>query len=68
MTRLINWLAVLIASIGAINWGLVAFFKFNLVEYVDKLAGGLGMGMVAQVIYAVVAIAGLFALLSLFRG
>jgi len=68
MMRLINWLAVLIASIGAINWGLVAFFKFNLVEYVDKLAGGMGMDTTAQVIYAVVAIAGLLALVSLFRG
>ncbi|MFC1894721.1 DUF378 domain-containing protein [Candidatus Dependentiae bacterium] len=64
MVKVINWIAVFLSAIGAINWGLVAFFKFNLVSYVDKLSGSIG---VDKAIYAIVALAGLYTLLYLFR-
>jgi uncharacterized membrane protein YuzA (DUF378 family) len=61
--------AALLASIGAINWGLVAFLKFNLVEYLDMLSGNKGLDLV---IYGLVALSGLYTLVmlivSLFKG
>lgn len=45
------WLALVV--VGALNWGLVGLFEFNLVEEI------FGAGTVADVIYVVVGIAGL---------
>ena len=51
----------LIASIGALNWGLVAFGHLNLVERL------LGAGSTAsQVAYGVVGLAGAMGIVSLF--
>ena len=51
----------LIAGIGALNWGLVAFLNLNLVEK------ALGMGtMAAKVVYGVIAAAGAMAIISTF--
>ena len=33
MQKTINVIALTIAIIGAINWGLIGFFNFNLVSY-----------------------------------
>jgi uncharacterized membrane protein YuzA (DUF378 family) len=58
---------VLIASIGAINWGLIGFFNWNLV---DAIFGGGAREMtsvVSRVIYAIVGLAGLAALFKLPR-
>ena len=63
MMKIINWIAYFISAIGAINWGLVAFFKFNLVDYTDKLFGRMGLDMI---IYALIALAGLYTLFLLF--
>ena len=51
----------LIAGIGALNWGLVAFLNLNLVE---KLLGA--ETMASKVVYGVVGLAGALAILSLF--
>ena len=49
------------AIVGAINWGLVGVFGFNLVEYV------LGVGTVAtDIVYDVVGLSGLALLGSYF--
>jgi uncharacterized membrane protein YuzA (DUF378 family) len=61
--RIICWIAAFIASIGAINWGLVAFLNFNLVEYVQKMTGVEGLD---KIIYGIVAVAGLYKLIALF--
>ena len=45
------WLALVV--VGALNWGLVGLFEFNLVEEI------FGAGTVADVIYVIVGIAGL---------
>lgn len=61
--RFVCWIAAFIASIGAINWGLVAFLNFNLVEYVHKMVGVEGLD---KIIYGVVAVAGIYKLIALF--
>jgi uncharacterized membrane protein YuzA (DUF378 family) len=52
-----------LACIGAINWGLVAFLKFNLVEYLDMLSGNKGLDLI---IYGLVAFAGVYTLIMTF--
>ena len=45
------WLALVV--VGALNWGMVGLFEFNLVEEI------FGAGTVADVIYVIVGVAGL---------
>lgn len=52
----------LLVGIGALNWGLVAFFDFNLVT---KLLGEMTTG--AKVVYGLVGVAGLVALFALIK-
>ena len=52
---------IILAAVGAINWGLVGLFKFDLVAF---LAGGKSFGElnpVSRLIYIVVAVAGVIA-------
>ena len=56
-------LCLILAIIGAINWGLVGFVRFDLVAWIF---GGQTAG-VSRVIYAVVGIAGLWCITMLFR-
>lgn len=53
-----DWTALTLVIIGAINWGLVGFFQFDLVA---MLFGGMG-SWVSRIIYALVGIAGLYTL------
>lgn len=50
-----DYFALTIAIIGAINWGLTGFFKFDLVAF---LFGNLTI--LSRIIYAVVGICGLY--------
>jgi uncharacterized protein len=52
----------LLVIVGALNWGLVAAFNFNLVETLLGFAPGL-----VKIAYIVVGISGLIALVSLFK-
>jgi len=57
--------AMLLAIIGAVNWGLIGFFNWNLV---DAIFGGDPREMTStasRVVYALVGIAGLIAINSL---
>ena len=56
-------LCLILAIIGAINWGLGGFARFDLVAWIF---GGQTAG-VSRVIYAVVGIAGLWCITMLFR-
>ena len=56
-------LCLILAIIGAINWGLVGFARFDLVAWIF---GG-QTAVVSRVIYAVVGIAGLWCITMLFR-
>ena len=54
---------LIIAAVGALNWGLVGLFKFDLVALI---AGGKKFGEVnafSRLIYVIVAIAGIIALI-----
>lgn len=58
-----NWLdytLLTLVIIGAINWGLVGFFKFNLVDFIFG-----SMSWFSRIIYAIVGIGGLY-LISLY--
>jgi hypothetical protein len=51
----LDWIALVLTIIGGINWGLVGFFKWNLV---DKL---FGVGaVVSRVVYALVGLSALY--------
>jgi hypothetical protein len=50
--------ALTVVIIGAVNWGLLGFFNFNLV---GLLTGG-GTSFIARVIYALVGVAGVYML------
>jgi uncharacterized membrane protein YuzA (DUF378 family) len=57
----IQVIAIILAAIGAINWGLVGLFKVDLVAFV---AGGNSFGQVnplSRVVYILVAVAGVIA-------
>ena len=56
-------IALLLAIIGAVNWGLVGVFHFDLVAFI---CGGQG-AVISRVIYTLVAIAGLWCISLLFR-
>jgi uncharacterized membrane protein YuzA (DUF378 family) len=55
--RTLDAIALLLVIIGAINWGLIGFFQFDLVA---ALFGD--MTAFSRVIYALVGIAGLYAI------
>ncbi|MCL2168834.1 MAG: DUF378 domain-containing protein [Defluviitaleaceae bacterium] len=60
--RFLNGLCLTLIIIGAINWGLVGFFQFDLVA---AIFGGMS-SWVSRVIYALIGLAGLYSL-SFFR-
>ena len=54
-SRALDYTALVIALIGAVNWGLIGFFRFNLLTF---LFGD--MVWVTRIIYALVGICGLY--------
>ena len=56
--RTIDWIALLLIVIGAINWGLVGFFQYDLV---GSIFGGTS-SLASRIVYAVVGIAGIYGL------
>ncbi|NLO97535.1 MAG: DUF378 domain-containing protein [Peptococcaceae bacterium] len=55
--------ALVIAIIGAINWGLIGFFGFNLVS---AIFGGIST-MPERIVYAIVGLCGLYCITLLFK-
>ena len=55
--------SLLLVILGAINWGLVALFKFDLVAY---LFGG-SAATISRIIYGIIGLAGLWCISLLFR-
>ena len=60
---LLDKLALILAIIGALNWGGIGLFGFDTVAF---LCGG-QMAVVSRVIYTLVGIAGLWCVSLLFR-
>ena len=56
-------LALIFAIIGAVNWGLVGIFRFDLVAW---MFGGQTAGL-SRVIFTLVGLAGLWCITLLFR-
>ena len=54
-------ICLIFTIIGAINWGLIGFFDFNLVESI------FGHDMLSRIIYSIVGIAGLINIGLLFN-
>ena len=59
----LNKIALAIAIVGTLNWGLVGLFSFDAVAWI---AGG-ATTWFARLIYIVVALAGLWCITLLFR-
>ena len=55
--KVIDKIALVLVIIGAINWGLVGIFNFNLV---DAIFGA--MSIISRIIYILVGISGLWAI------
>ena len=53
--KIIDRIALALVIIGAVNWGLIGFFGFNLV---DRIFGA--MSMISRIIYSLVGISGLW--------
>lgn len=51
----IDYTALTIVIIGAINWGLIGFFRFDLVSF---LFGN--MTLLSRIVYALVGLCGLY--------
>jgi len=51
-----RFIAILLVVIGALNWGLIGFFQYDLIS---DIFGGMD-AMIARVIYAIVGLAGLY--------
>ena len=60
--KALDYTALTIAIIGAVNWGLVGFFDFNRVAF---LFGS--MSWLSRIIYALVGLCGLY-LISFYMG
>ncbi len=54
-TKVLDIVLLVLVIIGAVNWGLVGFFRFNLISY---LFGN--MTWLTRVIYALVGLSGLY--------
>ncbi|MDR1066420.1 MAG: DUF378 domain-containing protein [Clostridiales bacterium] len=54
----LDWTALTLLIIGAINWGLIGFFNFDAIA---TLFGGAGSA-ISRVLYALIGIAGLYSL------
>jgi len=60
---MLDKIALVLATLGAINWGLVGLFHFDAVAWIF---GGSG-AMLARIIYTVIALAGVWCISLLFR-
>lgn len=58
-----NIVAMILVIIGAINWGLIGFFQFDLVA---AIFGGQS-AVISRVIYALVGLAGLWSIMLIPR-
>lgn len=59
--KVIDTIALILIIVGAINWGLIGVFNFNLV---DTIFGT--MSVISRIIYTLVGISGLWGIKLLF--
>lgn len=56
--KVINFLALILVLIGALNWGLWGFFQFDFIAW---LCGGTASGL-SRLIYTLIGLSGLWGL------
>lgn len=59
--KIIDKIALVLVIIGAIVWGLIGLFNFNLVEVIFG-----NMTLISRIIYTLVGVSGLWAIKLLF--
>lgn len=59
--KVIDTIALILIIIGAINWGLIGIFNFNLVEAIFG-----GFAIISKIIYILVGISGLWGIKLIF--
>ncbi|MDI6715875.1 MAG: DUF378 domain-containing protein [Actinomycetota bacterium] len=65
----LDWTALVLAIIGALNWGLVGFFNFDLI----RLIFGTGssptavVSTLSRIIFAIVGLGGLYSIYTLVK-
>lgn len=60
---ILDRLALILVIVGALNWGSIGLFKFDLVAWI----GGGQVAIIPRIIYTLVALAGLWCISLLFR-
>ena len=60
---MLDRIALIVTIIGALNWGSIGLFQFDLVAWI---CGGSG-SLFARIIYTVVALAGIWCITLLFK-
>ncbi|SHJ60644.1 hypothetical protein SAMN02745248_00544 [Hathewaya proteolytica DSM 3090] len=60
--KVIDTIALLLVIIGAINWGLIGFFDYDLVSSIFGY-----MSIISRIIFSAVGICGLYCISLLFR-
>ena len=56
--RTFDWIALTLVIIGAVNWGLIGFFQYDIIA---AIFGGMS-AVVSRILYAAVGLAGLYSL------
>lgn len=60
---MLSRIALIITIIGALNWGSIGLFQFDIVAWIFGGAGTL----LARIVYTIVALAGIWCISLLFR-
>ena len=62
ISRVLDYTALFLTVIGAINWGLIGFFEFDLVEFLFGT-----MTTFSRIIYGIIGICGIYMLTTIGR-
>ena len=63
--EIIQIIAIVLAVVGALNWGLVGLFKWDLVAFIGGRLSFGEVNLFTRVVYILVAIAGLISLTAI---
>ena len=55
--KTLDYIILVLIIVGALNWGLIGFFQFDLVRVIYG-----NMSMFSRIVYAVVGLSGLYAI------
>lgn len=55
--KTLDYIALVLVVIGAVNWGLIGFFSFDLVRIIFG-----DMTLISRIVYALVGVSGLYSL------